>query len=295
MEYLLHILIVAGIYGILAISLDLLAGYTALLSLAHAAFFGIGAYTSAVLTTQLQVHFALAIATGMGLAAALSLLVSLPSLRLRDDYFVVATLAFQIVISSMLTNWQSLTGGPLGIPGIAPPELFGWELESRAETLVLVASFGGLAYAVASRIVASPYGRVLETIREDEILARSLGKHTLRFKLEIFAVSAALAASAGSLYAHYQTYIDPNSFTINESILVIAMVIIGGAGSVKGPLLGAVVLVALPELLRFVGVPGGVAANLRQLLYGTLLIVMMIVRPSGLLGRYGFERPRETK
>ncbi len=147
-----------------------------------------------------------------------------------------------------------------------------------------------LAYLIAGRLVGSPFGRVMHAIREDEVVAKSLGKNTLRFKITVFAVSAALAAMAGSLYAHYISYIDPTSFTVMESILVIAMVIIGGAGSLWGPLIGAFVLVMLPEGLRFLGLPSAVAANLRQIIYGSLLVVMMMVRPRGLVGRYAFGR-----
>jgi len=130
----------------------------------------------------------------------------------------------------------------------------------------------------------------MHALREDEVFAQSLGKNTVRFKVVTFALSTALAASAGSLYAHYITYIDPTSFTVMESILIISMVIIGGAGSLWGPLVGAVVLVTLPEALRFVGLPSAVAANLRQIIYGSLLVVMMMFRPRGLVGKYGFNK-----
>ena len=140
------------------------------------------------------------------------------------------------------------------------------------------------------RLASSPFGRVLRSIREDEPFAASLGKNTLRFKVTAFAVSAALAASAGGLYAHYNTYIDPSSFTVMESILVVSMVIVGGAGSLWGPVIGAVVLVSLPEALRFVGLPVSVAANVRQILYGGLLVIMIMFRPRGLVGTYVFGR-----
>jgi branched-chain amino acid transport system permease protein len=147
-----------------------------------------------------------------------------------------------------------------------------------------------VAYLIVDRISSSPFGRVLRAIREDETFAQSLAKNTTAYKVTAFCVSAALAASAGSLYAHYVTYIDPTSFTVMESILVISMVIIGGAGSRWGPLIGAIALVTFPELLRLVGLPASVAANLRQILYGSLLVVMMMLRPRGLVGLYGFGR-----
>ena len=290
MEYLGHVLVLVAIYTLLAASLDLLAGQTGILSIAHAAFYGLGAYASALLAVRLGAPFIVGLLAGMVVAVLVSFVVSLPSLRLHGDYFVVATFGFQMIVYSVFNNWMGLTNGPLGIPGIPQPVIFGWRVTSQLDFLTLAAVLAGLAYFVVWRITTSPFGRVLHAIREDEVYAQALGKNTLRFKVTAFAVSAALAASAGSLYAHYITYIDPTSFTVMESILVISMVIIGGAGSPWGPLVGAVVLVTLPEALRFVGFPSSVAANLRQIVYGALLVIMMMFRPRGLVGRYGFGR-----
>lgn len=288
MDYLLHILILAVIYTVLASSLDLLAGRTGLLSMAHAAFYGLGAYTSALLATQFDVSFTVGLSLGMMMAVVLSFVVSLPSLRLHEDYFVIATFGFQMILFSIFNNWIELTRGPLGIPGIPRPVVFGWHVDTHFELLVLASGFSAFAYFVVYRLTSSPFGRVLHAIREDEVFAKAHGKNTLYFKVTAFAVSAALAAMAGSLYAHYITYIDPTSFTVMESILIISMVIVGGAGSTWGPLVGAVVLVALPEALRFVGLPTAIAANLRQIIYGSLLVIMMMFRPRGLVGNYGF-------
>ncbi|MGH6935672.1 MAG: branched-chain amino acid ABC transporter permease, partial [Methylocella sp.] len=259
-------------------------------SIAHAAFYGLGAYTSALLAVHFGAPFLAGVLAGMAVAALVSVVVSLPSLRLHDDYFVIATFGFQMILFSIFNNWMDLTRGPLGIPGIPLPMIFGWTIESQIELVGLIAVFAATAYIVVGRLSTSPFGRVLRAIREDEVFTQALGKNTLRFKVTAFAVSAALAASAGSLYAHYITYIDPTSFTIMESILIISMVIIGGAGSLWGPVIGAVVLVTLPEALRFLGLPSGVAANLRQVIYGILLVLMMMFRPQGLVGRYGFGR-----
>jgi branched-chain amino acid transport system permease protein len=227
---------------------------------------------------------------GAVVAAVVSLAVSIPSVRLRDDYFVIASFAFQMIAFSVFNNWIELTRGPMGIFGVPPPDVFGWAVSSLAEFALLVAVFAGFAFVIVARIAWSPFGRVLRAIREDEIFTQVLGKNTGQFKVIAFAVSAALAAVAGGLYAHYITFIDPTSFTVMESILVIAMVIIGGAGSLWGALLGAVVLVTLPEILRLIGLPPLEAAIVRQIIYGMLLVVMMMVRPKGLVGRYGFER-----
>lgn len=290
MEYLLHILVLVGIYTVLAVSLDLLVGQAGLLSIAHAAFYGVGAYASALLAVHVGAPFLGGVVVGMAVAAVVSLLVSLPSLRLHDDYFVIAAFGFQMILFSIFNNWVDLTRGPLGIAAIPRPSIVGWGVRSPVDFTVLATAFAVVSYIVVGRIATSPFGRVLRALREDEVFTQALGKNTLRFKVSAFAVSAALAASAGSLYAHYVTYIDPTSFTVMESILVLSMVIIGGAGSPWGPVIGAAVLVALPEALRFVGFPTSMAANLQQIVYGTLLVVMMMVRPRGLVGRYAFER-----
>jgi len=290
MEYLLHIVILVSIYAVLSASLDLLAGHSGLMSIAQAAFYGLGAYSSALLAVQFGASFGVGVLAGMAVSVSVSFIVSLPSLRLHDDYFVIATFGFQMILFSIFNNWMDLTRGPLGIPGIPQPVIFGWKVDTHLEFLLMAAFFASFAYLAVYLLTSSPFGRVLHAIREDEVFAQSLGKNTLRFKVTAFAVSAALAAMAGSLYAHYITYIDPTSFTVMESILVISMVIIGGAGSLWGPLVGAVVLVTLPEALRFVGLPSSVAANLRQIIYGALLVVMMMVRPKGLVGKYGFGR-----
>ena len=290
MEYALHVLVLVGIYTALAMSLDLLVGQTGLLSIAHAAFYGLGAYTSALLAVRLGVPFLVGVMAGMIVAALASLFVSLSSLRMHDDYFVIATFGFQMILFSIFNNWIDLTRGPLGIPGIPRPSLFGWAIRSHVGFFVMSIVLAMLAYTVVGRIAASPFGRVLRAIREDEVFAEAIGKNTLRFKVTAFAVSSALAAAAGSLYASYMSFIDPTSFTVTESILVISIVIIGGAGSLWGPLVGAAVLVTLPEALRFLGLPSAIAANLREILYGCLLVVMMMKRPRGLVGQYGFGR-----
>lgn len=288
MDYTLHILVMIAIYGVLTVSLDLLVGQTGLLSIAHAAFYGIGAYSCALMATVCRAPFVISMITAILVAALISLMIALPSLRLHDDYFVVATFGFQMITVSVFNNWMGLTHGALGVPNIPQPVIFGWHVDSEPEFLLLCGVFAGLAYVVVGRLASSPFGRVLRTIREDEVVAKAVGKNTLRFKVAAFVVSAALAALAGGLYAQYITYIDPTSFTIMESILVLSMVIIGGAGSKWGPVIGAVALVTLPEALRFIGLPGSVAANLRQIFYGALLVLVMIFRPRGLVGRYAF-------
>ena len=294
MEYFLHILILIGIYVILSVSLDLIAGYTGLLSIAHAAFYGVGAYVAALMALKLHSPFILNIIGAIVLSGLLGALVGIPSLRIRDDYFVIATFAFQVITFSILNNWVSITGGPMGLPGIPQPTIFGLKISPHVGILFLVGMFCALTLWVARRIVQSPFGRVLKAIREDEVFAQAAGKHIAAYKVIVFVIGAGMAAVAGVMYAYYISFIDPTSFTVMESIFIISIVIIGGAGSLWGPVVGAAILVILPELLRFVGLPSSIAANIRQIIYGVLLIAFMMWRPQGLLGQYAFQS-RETQ
>lgn len=289
MEYLFHILILIGIYVILSVSLNLIAGYTGLLSIAHAAFYGVGAYVAALMALKLHSPFLVNIVCAVILSGLLGALVGIPSLRIRGDYFVIATFAFQIITFSVLNNWVSFTSGPMGLPGIPQPTIFGLKVSSHLGFLVLVGFFCALTLWITRRIVQSPLGRVLKAIREDEVFVQAAGKNIAGYKVLVFVIGAGIAAVAGVMYAHYISFIDPTSFTVMESIFILSIVIIGGSGSLWGPVVGAVVLVTLPELLRFIGLPSAIAANIRQILYGGLLVAFMMWRPRGLLGEYAFQ------
>lgn len=289
MNYVLHVVVVMGIYAVLALSLNLVIGYAGLLSLCHAAFFGIGAYVTALLMLAAGWGFLLSLGAAIVITSLLSLVVAIPSLRLKGDHFVLATLGFQIIVSAILYNWTQLTRGPFGIAAIPAPFFLGIEAEPVGLKLVVVAIIGGGCALVVWWLSDSPFARVLEALREDEVAALSLGKNVDSLKTVTFAIAAGLAACAGGLFAVYVGYIDPTSFTVMESVLFVSMVIVGGAGSFTGPLIGVAFIVLLPELLRFVNVPDPIAANLREIVYGLLLIVLMRLRPQGLLGRYGFE------
>jgi len=286
MAYFLHILILINIYIIIAISLNLIAGYTGILSIAHAAFYGVGAYVAALLAVNYGTPFLLNLIAAMIVAGAVAAVVAFPSLRIHDDYLVIATFGFQMILFSIFNNWVSLTRGPLGIPGIPQPKIFGMAIASHVGFLILTGLLVLAVYLFARRLVNSPFGRVLKAIREDEIFAQALGKNVIRYKILVFVIGGALAAIAGTLYAHYVTFIDPTSFTILESIFMISIVLVGGAGSLTGSIVGAVVLIVIPEMLRFLGMPNAIAANMRQIIYGALLVVMMMFRPKGLVGEY---------
>jgi len=289
MEYLLHILVIAGIYIILTISLNLIVGYTGLPALGHAAFSCIGAYTSSLLALNMGVSPWLGLLIGACVAGLSGIVVGYPAVRLKGDYLALATFGLGVIVYSVAKNWVDLTRGPMGLPGIPGFSIFGLQVLEIWGYLLLVAVFAAITIFVINRIVTSPFGRILRSIREDELAAQALGKNTIKYKLLVFVIGAFFAGIAGSLYAHYITFIDPSSFTVMESITILLMVIFGGMGSIRGSIVGAIILVVLPELLRFVGMPSSVAAPIRQMLYGLLLVVLMIKRPQGVMGEYKFK------
>jgi len=288
MEYFLHIIVISGIYIILALSLNLIVGFTGLPALGHAAFSCIGAYTSSLLALNLGLSPWVGLILGACLAGLSGVIIGYPAVRLKGDYLALATFGLGVIVYSIAKNWVSLTRGPMGLPGIPGFSIFGYELSEIWQYLVLVGFFVLITIFVINRIVKSPFGRVLRSIREDEVASEALGKDINKHKLIVFVVGAFFAGIGGSLYAHYITFIDPSSFTVTESITILLMVIFGGMGSIQGSVVGAVILVVIPELLRFLGVPSSIAAPLRQMIYGLLLVVLMIRRPQGIMGRYRF-------
>jgi branched-chain amino acid transport system permease protein len=289
MSYLLHELNMISIYAILALSLNLLVGYAGVLSLSHAAFYGIGAYVSSLLLVEAGFPFLPAMGVGVAAAVLASLLIAFPSLRLRDDYFVLASLGFQIIVFSVLYNWVGLTRGPFGISGIPHPVLLGVNFDTAGSYLIFNVAIASACGVLLYAVMRSPFGRVLKAIRDDELAAAALGKNIPRLKITAFAAAAGFAAVAGALFAGYLRYIDPTSFTLQESIFILSIIIIGGAGNVSGPLVGTVLMILLPEALRFVGIPDNVAPNLRQIIYGALIILIMRHRPEGVLGEYRYQ------
>ena len=290
MEYLLHILILIGIYVILSVSLNLIVGYSGLLSIAHAAFYGVGAYVAALMALKFHSPFLANIVCAVILSGLLGALLGIPSLRIRDDYFAIATFAFQVITFSVMNNWVSFTGGPMGLPGIPQPTIFGWKITTHYDFLIVIFVLCVITLWISHKIVSSPFGRVLKAIREDEVFTQAMGKNVASYKVLIFVIGAGMASVAGVMYAYYISFIDPTSFTIMESIFIISIVIIGGAGNIWGSVLGAAVLVILPEALRFLGMPSSIAANMRQIIYGTLLVIFMLFRPQGFIGEYSFKK-----
>jgi len=286
MAYLIHLAILISIYAILGLSLNLVVGYTGLLSMAQAAFYGVGAYATALLMVNMGWNFFAAALFGMALTAVVAFIIGMVMSKFDGDYYALASLGLGVIIYSIFLNWQGLTNGPLGIPGIPRPNLFGFAFFDNLSFLLLSAFFVLLTYLASRFIVNSSFGRILKAVREDEKAIQVFGYKTLNYKLTIFVIGAMMAAFAGSLYAAYITYIDPSTFSVNGSIFIIAIIILGGLASLRGSLIGAVFLVLLPEFLRFVGFPDEIAAQMRQAVYGLLLILLMLYRPQGLVGEY---------
>ena len=282
----MHILVITGIYIILTLSLNLVVGYTGLAALGHAAFSCVGAYASSLLALNYGVSPWIGLLVGACVAAILGVFIGAPSLRLKGDYLAIATFGLGVIVYSVAKNWMSVTRGPMGLPGIPGFSFFGIQLSSVWTYLILVAFFVFLTYFIIRRVVKSPFGRILRGIREDEVATLAMGKDVNKHKIMVFVIGAFFAGIAGSLYAHYITFIDPSSFTVMESITILLMVVFGGMGSLGGSFVGAAILVIFPELLRFLGMPSSVAAPLRQMIYGLLLIVLMLYRPQGIMGRY---------
>jgi branched-chain amino acid transport system permease protein len=273
-KFTLHILSLIAIASIAAMGLQVLLGYSGQLSIGQAAFYGIGAYTSALLTAKLGVPFPLAL-IGAGAAAAIASLLMVPITRLTGAYLAVATLGFSIIVFLFIQNEEWLTGGSYGFIGIPRAELFGYALREPMSSYYLNVGVAALVYFTFARIEGSRFGRAINAIRLDADAARASGIRVTLLKSECFVLAAFVAGLAGSLYAHEVRYLAPNDFTFWKSIEILIMVVIGGVGSLAGAILGAAVVVGLPEYLRAIG-------DYRMLVFGAILIATMLFGEGGL-------------
>ncbi len=276
--YHLHVAIMAGIFTILALSLNLLLGYTGQLSLGHTAFFGIGAYTSAILALRLEWPFVVGFTAAIAVAALAGYAIGRVALKLRGAYFVLVTISFAGVISLVSVNWMELTNGPLGLPGVPPASLGGFQFRTKTAAYYLVLVAAVVAYAVCHGIVHSRIGRALVALRENEALAESVGVDGTRYLVLAAVVSAGMAGAAGSLYAHYTRLVSPEVFLFGYTVSMVIMVVAGGKGTLAGPVAGAVIFTALPELLREV-----TSWQWQMLLYGVLLVLTLFFLPRGIV------------
>jgi branched-chain amino acid transport system permease protein len=289
-------LTVCAINVLLAIGLDFILGYAGQLNLGHSAFYGLGAYVSTLLTVKLGVPFWIAFIAGVAFAGIAGIFLSLFAVRLRGHYLAIASLGFAVIVHQILLNWISLTQGPLGIYGIAPPPplvidgIVVADFRNLAAFFYLVAGFAFLSYILLSQLVLSPIGETLTAIREDEVSAASLGINGTAWKVFAFGVGSAIAGAAGCFYASFVGTLVPDAFFINEAFNILAMVIVGGMGTLIGPVFGAILLTVLPEVLRGFG-------DLRLVVYGAALTFVVLFMPGGLaqaarvLGeKFGFGR-----
>ena len=291
MDFWLHVLNMIGLFVILGLSLNLLLGYAGMASMAHAAFFGVGAYTTALTARDLGLPFPLTMLVAVVVAALVAGVVTFPALRVRGEYLILLTLAFQMVVYGLMLSWVDLTAGRTGISAIPRPRLFGVTLVTPAQFLPLIALCTAGVFAVAYRIGESPLGRVLKALRDDEVATLAIGKSVLRYKVLVFCVSGGLAAVAAALFAHYQAFINPFSFNLDRSIFIVALVVLGGTANLVGTVVGGIVFVGLPEILRFLQARQDIVDAIRNLLFGLLLMLFMRFRPEGFVPEHARARP----
>lgn len=287
-EYWLAQLTFVLIYAVVGLGLMLLAGFTGLFSIGHAAFLGVGAYTQAVLTNA-GWPFPVALVMSALLSAAVGIVVGLPALRVKGIYLGIATLAFGFIVEEGLARWESVTGGNAGLH-VKAPAIGSWSLESGAEFYFLCLVVVVLATLGIVNLLRSPTGRAFVAIRDSEISAQSMGIHLARYKTLSFALSAALAGLGGALYAHKIKFLSPDQFNIVQSIDLLLMVVIGGLGSVHGAFLGAIFLIVMPQAISLskdlLPAAIGQAPGLQSVVYGAVLIGFVLFEPLGLYGRW---------
>ena len=285
LAYIQNIVILFSINAILALTLNFIMGFAGIFSLAHAIFFGVGAYTAAYVALNFTDSLLICMAAAMGVSALLSMALALPALRVRGEYFVAASLGLQIIGVTIFSEWKSVTGGLGGMVGIPPPVLFGYAFTSIPQFVVLSLSVLLGVLILLALLVRGSFGRSLMAIRDSESAAQAYGKHVNAIKTLSVAVSAGLAALAGGLYAFYMSFVNVEAFTLNMSILLMAMVIIGGTGTLLGPIVGAAVVMALPAALTYLPfIPPGELGTIQQLIYGAAMVILMMYRPGGIVG-----------
>lgn len=276
--YILRIATLIMLYSSLAVALNLITGYTGQISLGHAMFFGIGAYTTALMVTKLGFNWFATIPFSILISAIVGLIVGLPSLRLSGSYLAIVTMGFAEVVKMIFNNWTPVTNGVLGVKNIPQPEIFGYILKTNNGGMYyLILAIMLLVSLFVYLLVNSKYGRAFRMIKEDSLAATVLGVNTTYYKVLAFVISAMLTSIVGSYYASFQRFINANSFTFDTSILILSIVILGGMGTMRGMYLGAAVLIILPEALRSM-------EGLRFVIYGLCLVLVMRFRPQGLLG-----------
>lgn len=272
--YPMRVAVMCAIYSLLALSLNLLTGIAGQVSLGHAAFYAVGAYTSALMALRLGAPLWISMPAAMLMGAAMGFVTYLPSRRVSGGYLAIVTMGIGEIVRLTLVNWQSLTRGPMGLPGVPQAKVFGQVLASPYQYYLFAMPMALIALMLLVSLSRSNAGRKLNAVRIDPIAAESMGIYPNRMKALAFTLSGAIAALAGALYAHFIGFIDPGSFRSDESITVLCMVVLGGMGNLPGSVLAAFLLTILPEFLRGLD-------NVRMLIYGALLVAMMLIKTTG--------------
>lgn len=288
MNYILILLSQVCIYAIIVASLDLLVGYAGRISLGQAAFAGVGAYTTAIILTSVAPNLFLAVIPALVLAAVIAGFIGVLTLRLAGDYFVLGTLGLAMIAESIFKNWESVTNGVFGIFGIPSMAVFGMQVRTPTEFFIVCLIVTCLVLFLKQRLISSPFGLTLQMSREDEIVASSLGKDPVKARILLFMFSGVFAAIGGVLMAYLLRFIEPALFGLPMTILVFAALFVGGCASWIGNILGPLLLLCLPEMLRFAGIDPQTVAHLREVMYGLLLIALTLFRPQGIAGKYVF-------
>jgi branched-chain amino acid transport system permease protein len=279
----IHLATLVLIYGILAVSLNLIMGITGLFDMGHAGFFGIGAYTTAILMTSFNLPWIPSVLASILMAGLVAWVVGIPTLKLRGDYFAVVTMAAGEIARSVFSNWMDVTRGPLGIPNIPDIRFLGIDFKPGLPFFGLALFLLILVVFISQRLIFSPFGRILKGIREDEGAGvEALGKNSYLNKVYIFIIGSGMAGLAGSLFATYISYIDPSTFTLMLTNYILLIIILGGKGNSIGAVIATVLFVVLREGTRFLGLPTSIAAPLQQWIFGLLLVLVTIFAPRGL-------------
>lgn len=285
MSYFWYLVFFTELYIVLALALNVQLGFSGLVNLAMGAFYGIGAYSYAILSLEFGFSFFTAMIAGILINMLVSIVITAASFRFKDDIFILATIAFQSVVFSVMYNWDSLTNGANGLSAIPRPEILGYQIKDNLSYALL----GGVITILVALLVhflrKSQYGLTLQAIREDELVATSLGKNVRWMKASSVAIGCGIASLAGTLYAAKVTFIDPTSFTISESIDILYVLILGGLLSVRATFAGAIAFVLLQEGFKFVGLPSDSAFYLRNAFFPVLVILLLYFRPQGLFGK----------
>lgn len=285
LAYVANLATLICINAILAVTLNFIMGYAGIFSLAHAVFFGVGAYVAANIALQWTDSLLLQFAAAMIVAGMISAALALPALRVRGDYFVAASLGFQVLAATVFSEWKSVTGGMGGLVGIPSASIAGHAFSEPTEFLGLAVVTLALVAALSRIIVRSSFGRSLKAIRDSESAALAFGKNVALIKTLSVFYSSAICAIAGVLYADYLSFINVESFTIDASTLFMAMVIVGGIGTVWGPIVGAILLTLLPAALTYLPfLPQTEIGSVQQMIYGLAMVLLMIFKPDGLMG-----------